>query len=208
MKNFLYKITNLINQKVYVGVHSTDNINDGYMGSGKQIQAAIKKYGILNFKKEILEYFDTEDQMYLKEAQVVDINFVNDRTTYNMTLGGNKPPRNNLTGIKRSAETKQKIREANLGKKASEETKAKMVKSGGHRKGTSQLEETKTKIRNARVTQVFSQSTRKKMSDAKKGKSKPVTQCPHCSKVGGLPQMKQWHYDNCNNFKKEIEICA
>ena len=64
IKYYLYKITNLINNKFYIGVHSTEDINDGYMGSGKAIKAAEKKYGLNNFKKEILEYFDSIEEMY------------------------------------------------------------------------------------------------------------------------------------------------
>lgn len=55
MKYYLYQITNLVNNKIYVGVHKTTDMNDGYMGSGKVIRAAIEKYGAENFKKDILE---------------------------------------------------------------------------------------------------------------------------------------------------------
>ena len=48
--NVVYQITNLINGKIYIGVHSTDDINDGYMGSGDLIKMAIK-----NMVKTILE---------------------------------------------------------------------------------------------------------------------------------------------------------
>ena len=88
MYHYLYKITNLTNNKYYYGVHSTENLNDGYMGSGKIIKQSVKKHGKENFKKEILEYFDTVEQMYQREAEVVNENTIQDPNCYNITLGG------------------------------------------------------------------------------------------------------------------------
>jgi len=81
----IYKITNLLNDKYYIGKHMTNNLNDGYMGSGKLIRRAIKKYGIDNFKKEILHVFDNVEDMNDKEAELVMIS----EETYNLTKGGN-----------------------------------------------------------------------------------------------------------------------
>ncbi len=88
MYYYLYKITNLINNKIYIGVHKTDNVNDGYMGSGKIIVSAMKKYGSENFKKEILEYFDTSDKMFEKEKEIVNQEFLSNSNVYNLRRGG------------------------------------------------------------------------------------------------------------------------
>jgi hypothetical protein len=61
----IYKITNLINNKIYVG---KDSKNDPkYLGSGLYINRAIKKYGKENFKKEILEYCDNSQELNERE---------------------------------------------------------------------------------------------------------------------------------------------
>lgn len=84
----IYQITNLINKKTYVGKHQTSNLDDGYMGSGKLICLAIKKYGIENFLKEILFVFETEQEMNHKEEELVTASFCLREDTYNLALGG------------------------------------------------------------------------------------------------------------------------
>lgn len=80
----VYKITNKINDKYYVGKHQTANLDDGYMGSGKLLKKAIAKYGIENFTKEILYIFETEDEMNTKEKELVIVS----EETYNLCDGG------------------------------------------------------------------------------------------------------------------------
>ncbi len=90
--NYFYKITNQINGKFYYGVHSTIDLEDGYMGSGKSLKDAFKKYGINNFKKEILKFFETADDAYAYEKEIVTEELVKDDNCYNLVLGGGAPP--------------------------------------------------------------------------------------------------------------------
>jgi len=88
-KHYLvYQITNLINGKIYIGIHSTENIEDGYMGSGTYIKQAIKKHGIENFKKDILFDFDNPEEMVEKEIELVTEQFAKLKSTYNAIPGG------------------------------------------------------------------------------------------------------------------------
>jgi hypothetical protein len=84
----VYKITNKINGKFYIGTHKTKRLDDNYSGSGKYLKYAQEKYGIENFNKEILFVFDTAEEMYAKEAEIVNAEFLAEENTYNLKLGG------------------------------------------------------------------------------------------------------------------------
>lgn len=86
---YLYKITNSLNNKIYIGAHQTKTLSDDYMGSGKILKYAKNKYGIENFTKEILKFYSTSKELYEAEAELVNEDFVNDDQTYNIKLGGN-----------------------------------------------------------------------------------------------------------------------
>lgn len=86
--NYLYKITNKINGKIYIGIHSTNKLNDKYMGSGGPLLKAKQKYGLENFEKEILEFFPNEDLMNEAEAKIVTKEFIKQTDVYNAVPGG------------------------------------------------------------------------------------------------------------------------
>lgn len=103
MKYIVYQTVNKINNKIYIGVHKTETPEefDGYLGNGIYIykpssymhpktyfQYAVKKYGIKNFIRTTLKIFDTEEEAYNMEAEIVTQEFLERDDTYNLVLGG------------------------------------------------------------------------------------------------------------------------
>ena len=99
---YFYKITNILNEHYYYGVHQTDNLDDGYMGSGTRLHRAYEKYGIENFKKEILKYFDNAEDMYNYEESIVTEELTKNENCYNIIKGGlgDSHPFSNVTTLK------------------------------------------------------------------------------------------------------------
>lgn len=111
----IYKITNQIDGKFYIGSHKTKDLNDNYMGSGKYLKHAQKKYGIENFKKEILFVFETPEEMYSKEAEIVNEDFLATENTYNLKVGGfGGWDYLNSTGLNTSSKTPEQLRKGAL----------------------------------------------------------------------------------------------
>ena len=92
----VYKTTNVKNGKIYIGVHKTndESVFDGYLGSGRLLHKAIRKYGRNSFLRETLFVYDSEKSAEEKESELVSEEFVAAGDNYNMTPGGNLPPKN------------------------------------------------------------------------------------------------------------------
>ena len=81
----IYKTTNLVNGKFYIGKHQTKNLDDGYIGSGKLLRRAVKKYGKENFHREILFVCESEKHMNTLEKILV---VPDPELNYNLCDGG------------------------------------------------------------------------------------------------------------------------
>ena len=88
MRHTVYRTTNTVNGKIYIGAHATQDPHDSYLGSGSAITAAIKKYGRAAFVKEVLFDFDTRKEMLDKERELVPMEFCLREDTYNLKVGG------------------------------------------------------------------------------------------------------------------------
>ena len=86
---YFYKVVNKLNGMFYYGVHSAKNLDDGYSGSSKKLKRDIKSSGITNFKKYILKFFNSSDEMYDYEKSVVTKDVVLKKGCYNMHTDGN-----------------------------------------------------------------------------------------------------------------------
>lgn len=149
--NYIYLITNILDGKIYIGKHSTDNLDDGYMGSGVALHRAYNKYGIEHFTKKILAYADTLEKLNWFERYYIKKYNAKSSKGYNLTNGGD-----GKVGCFITEETKKKLSESHKGKKFP------------NRKPMS--EEQKCKISKARIGKKHSEETKRKISESMKKK--------------------------------------
>ncbi len=161
MYHFVYKTTNTINGKFYIGKHSTKNIEDGYLGSGRSIRDAIIKYGKENFEKEIIGFCANVKEAYELEEQLLKP--IWDKCIcYNRSCGGqgtgsgeNHP----MWGRTQSDEAKKRISAANVGHR-------------GFMLGKKHSEESKKKMSEIKIGKVFSESHKRNIGKGNTGKKR------------------------------------
>ena len=102
--HFIYKTTNLLSGKYYIGAHSTDDLEDGYLGSGNRLRRSIKKHGKENFVREILEFCKSREALYNREEEIVNLDEIAKKDCMNLAVGGSGGSGPGLLGNKRFKE--------------------------------------------------------------------------------------------------------
>lgn len=176
----IYKTTNTVNGKIYIGKHQTQNLEDGYLGSGKLLRQAIDKYGVENFRKEILFVFDNEADMNDKEAELVTEEFVLQESNYNLCVGGRGGwSYVNREGLNLSDSSKEKMSKAAIERVKRERKSGEFLKRVERLKSISKSGSAKVErmiadgqlVRPSFKGRKHTEATKAKMSKSSKGKS-------------------------------------
>lgn len=157
MNHYVYKITNKLNGKIYIGVRSCRCAidEDPYMGSGKLLKEDMRSIGEENFTKEILHIVSTREEAMDIERKLVDKKFIDRNDTYNLIIGGNDG------GWKWITEDEDKLKV--IRKRMSESAKVKVF-SDEHRR----------KLSESGKQRIITEEHRKNMSEAHKGHKMPL----------------------------------
>lgn len=107
--HIIYKTTCLVTNKYYIGMHSTDDLEDGYMGSGQVLWKSIKKYGKEQHRCEVLEYLPDRGRLALREEELVNPDTLKDPLCMNLRTGGT----GNYERLHKE-ETRQKMAETHM----------------------------------------------------------------------------------------------
>ena len=192
MKNIVYITTNIVNGKQYIGSHKTENVDDGYLGSGTIIKNAIKKHGKENFRRELLIECDNIDKArdleasYIKEYNTLSPNGYNISPTGGTTRLGkhskktiqilrdkNKGKNNPWYGKSHSDEAREKMSFANIGRTPTNLDELHTIKTRRKISATLKKKFQNNEIENGMTGKNHSEEARKKISEAAKKQRGP-----------------------------------
>ncbi len=86
--HYIYKTTCSVTNRYYIGMHSTDDLDDGYLGSGKRLWNSINYHGKENHVKEILEFCENRQLLSEREADIVNSQLLSEELCMNLKTGG------------------------------------------------------------------------------------------------------------------------
>jgi hypothetical protein len=207
----LYKTVNNLTGKEYVGIHkTTDYVSDNYLGSGKILRRAIKKYGKENFTRYILVVLDNLEIAREIERRYVTAEYVLNENTYNIAIGGGLGGAdiNGLTfkGRSHNSVSRQKIAAASKGRcYRTESGRQRIIFSNQNNL------ERKQKISATLSGRVLTDEHKKAIALSvkraytdgrlvpRRGVPKPRIKCPRCGMVGSVNNMGRKHMLKCHN---------
>ena len=111
----------MVNGKIYIGVHLCNKLDDNYLGSGIILKCAIKKYGKSSFIRRTIAVYNSHQEAFKHESEIVTEDFIKRPDVYNATCGGR--------GGIRSEAAREKSRLSHLGLKHTPEYKKFMSES-------------------------------------------------------------------------------
>lgn len=216
MQFTVYLTTNKINGKKYIGKHITNNPNDEYLGSGKLLLQAVKRYGKENFDKKVLFVYDNNDEMVAKERELVTEEIANSRDYYNMTPGGI----GGMYGQRQSKKQKEIVRKAMMGKNKPKEQIERQrlsilktlsqegyvhpntgkIRTPEQRKNISDNHADVSGDKNPMYGKTHSEETKAKIRQ--RALTRDKVQCQYCGKITSKQNNIRWHDYNCKERLK------
>ena len=163
--HYVYKTTNMLDGRYYIGVHSTNDIDDSYVGSSKELLRDIKKHGRENFKKEILQFVDSEQEKWIAESIHVTLEVAQDPNSYNKAPGG----RNWISAMSREGDPNLQPHQSKAGKAGAAAYHGKMTKEQKkewHQKGARKAFEAAYKNKRGLFSEEAREKVRRAVSEA------------------------------------------
>lgn len=209
MYGYIYKTTNLINGKIYIGQKKGSEFYPQYKGSGKLIRKAIEKYGWENFSIEMLCPCFSKEELDAEEVLLISYFNSQDKSVgYNITKGGERGPGGpRFLGHKHTEESKELISKKLLGKKKSDITRSRMSKATSGKPKGPMPTETRKKIsmatsgeNNPFYGKHHSQTTRDHWSQIRKGQTHNYTFiCTECGRESNGHGSRQHICSECKS---------
>lgn len=190
---YVYKGTNLVNNKIYIGQHKSEKFDESYLGSGTLWKRAIQKYGVDKIQIEVIEFCSNPEELNKRESYWIKKLNSQDKTIGYNICGSDTSPhslpgdRNPMYGKHHTYTSKKKISEKAKGRRVSDETKL--------------------KISNILKGREVSKETREKKSKKLKG-VKPSPQCVEAvKKANSRPvEVLDENYNVVRTFEKATDM--
>ena len=220
------------NGKYYIGRHSTNNLDDGYLGSGKWVQSIKDKTSLSRLvliECNTYEELVNEERRILKEVidDPLNMNYSNasigfstgnlnpavgrvgswnkGKTCPSISKGRKAGKKPNITTEKRSEITKS-LWESGVYDNRPVPTEEHKQKISVTMTGRQQSEYQKQRVKEVHTGKIYGKETREKIRHAAILRESIIVTCPHCNKVGNGPAMKRWHFTNCKHINSVIHL--